>query len=554
MNAGRWSCLLIGLLWGAGAHAQEDAPGDAPLSPPAAPVPVPDPAPARPPGWWMPPPQEQLDRDAELIPVGRGCVFVPAMSDPSAEPPFLVMRDGERVESRTTGHKAIVPPGKYRVLVGSGVETQMMEHEVEVFEGHCALVRPDWAGLVVHVVDERGAQIRGTYEIFALPSGEDFGLGLGADESRGESLRTWLLRPGRYMITAAGETPRARTDFLTVNIDAGELVQFTLVQEAATGRFLGGGVVDRWEGKTEYRNWRFGLVVGGDLLWNRNDQVVGVAFGNSVTFNAFIDASVRYLHPRHLIYARLQMDEGQSSRIGINLSDMKLTKTIDEIRLDSLYTFRLLTWLGPYLRFGLDSNLFPGKMLFAEGSAPSVLVIGHSGEVVRRLQNPSELRLADPFDPLLLKEGTGVAFDLVPSLPFDIHVRLGFGARQYLVRSLLVERPRQAADPVADCQDPQNRCFDEKRGSDLLGLEATLIGSARLFRFLMLDTELDTLIPFYSSSESTEPLINWRNTVSLRLVSFASLAYVVKMDFNRQLSQYLQVEQRLLLRFTFDIL
>jgi hypothetical protein len=37
-------------------------------------------------------------------------------------------------------------------------------------------------------------------------------------------------------------------------------------------------------------------------------------------------------------------------------------------------------------------------------------------------------------------------------------------------------------------------------------------------------------------------------------VSFASLAYVVRLDYDKQLSERLQAEQRILLRFTFDIL
>ena len=72
--------------------------------------------------------------------------------------------------------------------------------------------------------------------------------------------------------------------------------------------------------------------------------------------------------------------------------------------------------------------------------------------------------------------------------------------------------------------------------------------------WVLIDTELDSLVPFFSTEGGTEPVFNWKNTISLRLVSFASVAYVVKLDYNRQLSEYLQFEQRVLLRFTFDIL
>ena len=35
-----------------------------------------------------------------------------------------------------------------------------------------------------------------------------------------------------------------------------------------------------------------------------------------------------------------------------------------DMDLDAIYTFRLLTWLGPYIRMGLNTNLFPGQRRF----------------------------------------------------------------------------------------------------------------------------------------------------------------------------------------------
>jgi len=543
-TAGKTAIVLVVLL--AAAPAPADLDGVTGAEPPATP-----------PGWLLPPPAVQLEMDAELIPVGKGAVFVPAMSEAAAEPPYLVLDlQGEVVTRSPTGSKTILAPGRYQVKVGSGVEEQMMTHQVTVHEGHSTLVEPDWAGMIVRVVDEHGTQIRGTYEIFALPSGEDFGLGLGADETRGETLRTWLLPPGRYMLVRSGETPRARTDFLTVRLEPGELTHFTLVQDEE-GNFEGGGVVDRWEGRTEIENWRLGLIVGGDALWNRNDHVPGRSSGNSVSFNAFVDFSIRYLDPDHLAYFRLQVDEGGQAfqEIGEGFGGLDLSKTIDEVDLDAIYTYRLLSWLGPYVRFGLNTNLFPGFRRFNDPYPTVVLLDSEQREIERRDgengRGVRELRLAESFDPLELKEGLGVSFDLSPSLILDLHLRLGVGARHNFIRSLLIEEREEQ-----NTEDPTRKVlyFVEAEPSHLLGAEATLIGSARLTRWVLIDTELDTLVPFYASAGNRDPVVNWKNTISLRLVSFASVAYVVKLDYNKQLSDYLQFEQRVLLRFTFDIL
>jgi hypothetical protein len=509
--------------------------------------------PNRPPGWLLPAPSVQLDMDPELIPVNRGAIFVPAMSESSAEPPYVVTDEaGDAIQRTSMGKKTILPPGRYQVMVGSGVEDQMLPHRVEVREGHASLVEPDWTGLIVRVVDERGQQFRGSYELFSLPAGESFGLGLGADETRGESLRAWLLPPGKYMIVRAGETVQARSNFLTVRLVPGELVHFTLVQDAE-GRFYGGGVLDRYEASTEIKNWLFGLAVGGDLLWNRNDNVPGRAFGNTIAFNAFLTGSVRYMTPSHIFFTRLTLDAGASASEGL-----ELRKTLDELDLAAIYTHRLLSWLGlPYLRLGLNSNLFPGKRFFdASGEpAPVVLVFDRHHREVERLLNVRSLKLADSFDPLVLKEGVGLSFDVSPSLLFDLHLRLGLGSRQTLVRALRTERSQFPADqPEASEACREARCFVEASSTILVGGEATLIGSARLFNWFMIDTEFDTLIPFHSTEGSTLPVFNWRTTFSLRLVSFASLAYVVRLDFDKALGEHLQFEQRILLRFTFDIL
>jgi hypothetical protein len=503
------------------------------------------PAPPAPPGWLLPAPTLQLEMDKQLIPMGKGAIFVPAMSNVAAEPPYVVMAEGKVIERTPCGRKTIIPAGRYTVLVGSGVESQMTVHEVEVFDDHAAMVEPDWAGLVVHVVDQFGIQFRGTYEIFRLPTGEDFGLGLGADEARDEKLRTWLLPAGRYMVVRSGETVRARRDFITVQLMPGELTDLTLVQIREDGSFLGGGVVDRWEGKTEVKNWRLGLIVGGDLLWNRNDNVAGRVFGNSVALNAFLNCQVRYLNPRHSIYARLQIDEGLSAQPGSS----SLQKTIDEVLLDSIYTYRLLPWLGPYVRFGLGTNILPERVIFAK-PYPDVLIYDQRGTLLEWLR-VEKLRLADSFDPLELKEGVGVSFDVDLSQIIDLHLRLGLGALEYLYRSLLTQ-PRDAAYDLVACST--RRCYAKASSNNLLGAEATFIGSARLSRWLMIDTELDTLIPFRSSGSESDPVIDWRTTISLRLVSFASLAYVIRAELKKQESENLQVEQRVQLRFTFDIL
>ena len=71
-----------------------------------------------PPGWYLPPPKVQLEMDPDLVPVNRGAVFVPAMSESSAEPPYLVLQKDREIARTPCGKKTLLPPGSYTVRLG----------------------------------------------------------------------------------------------------------------------------------------------------------------------------------------------------------------------------------------------------------------------------------------------------------------------------------------------------------------------------------------------------------------------------------------------------
>ena len=48
--------------------------------------------------------------------------------------------------------------------------------------------------------------------------------------------------------------------------------------------------------------------------------------------------------------------------------------------------------------------------------------------------------------------------------------------------------------------------------------------------------------------------MKWQMTVGFRLVSFASLNYIVDLAYDKELDEELQIRQRLLLRFSYEIL
>ncbi|MCD6308865.1 MAG: hypothetical protein J7M24_07705, partial [Candidatus Latescibacteria bacterium] len=110
--------------------------------------------------WESPSIADQLEMDRTIVPVGKGAVFCPAMTDPENEPVYGVLAKGRIVKDARMGARIVLAPGVYTVVYGSGTVDQMMKKKVRVEEGATTVIKPDWSGLVVEVINESRANIR----------------------------------------------------------------------------------------------------------------------------------------------------------------------------------------------------------------------------------------------------------------------------------------------------------------------------------------------------------------------------------------------------------
>jgi len=482
--------------------------------------------------WLTAPSRVQAEQDGKLIPVGKGAIFVPAMSGPTREPPYVVERDGKVVETAPMGSHVILDPGVYRVLLGSGALADRFSRRVLVKERRATIVPATWSGLVVNVVDERAVPFRGSYELIALPSRTNYGLGLGADIELGEEVRTWLLPPGRYMLIKTGESYQARTNFYSFRLLPGELLRLTLVQDQASGDFLGAGETSVSETETEVRDWLLHLVLGGDAEFNRRSDLVGFPSGYGWTLGGYLDFLAQWKPLEHLVYTRFKLEEKQ-----VKFPDQPWQKDLDELRVDGLYVYRILPWLGPYVRAGFQTTIFPSYLHFASART---LVDAADGRVLG--EGKRHFEVAPSFAPIEVKGGAGLGFLLSTSYVLDAQIRVGFGARTLFNRGLYLAR-----DDVATPDLELLRRGDAYQ----YGAEATIVGSLRLTRWILATTEFEFLEPF---NDPERPVFDWETTIGLRLVSFASLNYIFKLLSDRERSDHLQTEHRILLRFTWRIL
>ena len=382
--------------------------------------------------WTAPPPRDQADKDTARPPAATGAIFVPTMTDARFEPKYVVRKDGAVVAEVSMGRKIWVRPGTYSVLVGSGDIGEKLEFEAVVVENRTTFVGAEWSGLRVTVVNERGTPFRGSYELVRMPEREFVGLGLGAALAQGETLATWLVTPGKYMLLAAGESYRARKNFATVRLPAGELVRYTLVLDETTGDVLGAGEVDEDTESSVVGPWRVSLLLGGGLSWNRASAVVGKPECMSLDVSGFVESVGGFDDQTNLFYARLYIEEEGR----LSLPEGFYLNVVDTFDVDLLYMYRVVPWFGPYLRVSFDTSLVPS---FQDFETPTdVLKLSTDGTVVDRLEDVTEVQLTEPFAPIDLRYGAGLRFEVSPTYWFDLKARVGFGARHLFARSLYV--------------------------------------------------------------------------------------------------------------------
>lgn len=454
----------------------------------------------------------QIQHDDTPVPVGMGAIFAPKFSDGEREPRVIVFQRDNEVADGQHGKRIIVPPGDYEVHVGSGAIDQQLVVPVRVAAGKTTVVPPTWAGLDVSVVDETFIPFRGTYELVSMANRDVMGLGFGADETLGEVTRIWVLPPGLYKLIRAGGTYRDRSNFATVRLEANKLTRFNLVLDPNDLSFKGAGENDPVVGeviasKDEEAEdlWQLRAVLGGNLNFNRTDEV-GAPEGWKLSFAVFFDGQARYARGPHVWLTRLELEEGQT-RV---LSQDYFQSDDDRVYLNSVYTYQLLPWFGPYARIGAETKLLPRYQILS--TPKDVTVVDANGVPVHVLSQVTRVQLGALFAPTQLKQGFGGNFRVLRKSFLELDLRIGLGARETIASDLQI---------YTDLPDGTGRLTPVQDASQF-GFESTVVILGRLSSFITFSSELEGLAPVWSGDGA---VFTWRNQATIRLVSFLSLNY-----------------------------
>ncbi|MFA5624454.1 MAG: hypothetical protein WC966_05300 [Bradymonadales bacterium] len=488
--------------------------------------------------WMQPSPSIQQSRDAKLRRLAMGGIFVPAMTLSIAEPKYRVLDgEGEQVEEAFMGTTVYVPSGSYVVEVGTGATEDRLVFDVQVEDGDVTFVPVEWSGLVVKVVNERGGTFRGNYELVRLPERAYVGLGTGALISEGEHINTWLLWPGKYMLISAGEGYQARKNFITVELKSGALSLVTLVMDEESGDIRGGGEIDVESEKEKTRWWNISLLVGGSTRFNSSRDVVGKASGELLDISAFVESTGTILRNKHYVYGRFNAEIGGTFR----LNKRPFTTNIDELTLELLYAYRIVTWFGPYARFSFESNMAPAVQELDYNM--TVERYKHDGTLIDSKEQQLDIKLSPTFSPIKLSTGAGARFDYGLGFWLQFSARLGIGYRKVFARDLFVVLGSDATS--------QTIRLGQVLDTQQFGIEAALNLDITPLHWLSFKIQANLLEPF---TDWKAPYTDLRFSTAIRISSIASLSYMLRVVYEKQILNRAQIDQYVQLRFSYKIL
>ena len=225
----------------------------------------------------------------------------------------------------------------------------------------------------------------------------------------------------------------------TVEIDAEDVLQNDDIEKAVK------------TSDSRAAGWYPKLHVGGSAMMNYNKNYDGndngIAFTFGLVLNAGIDRIWDFGNSGKLIWENKLDIEEQLSKAP-TLDHWTIPK--DNLDFQSMLKYGIpsVDWLGPYLRFSLNTHLFNATKTFSEDMYIRYFDNGadsdHKGAEIKDgdvnaptaiefLKAQDERKIANPGNPLVLTEALGLFMDPYKSTPLNVSFKVGIAGQHNVV-------------------------------------------------------------------------------------------------------------------------
>jgi hypothetical protein len=385
----------------------------------------------RPNTWLAPAVEEQLSRDRILIPMGKGAVFIPSFTEPRREPEVTLFNArGRQVQNGQTGERIVLDSGTYTLRFGSGTSGQQFSSTVDISEGHTIIKDPDWSGLIVETLLPNGIFIEGQYEVIRMSNWVNFGKGRGLKEERLQDLKTWIVPAGIYRISKPGEGFNSLRNYITVQLNPGELHKLELIFDKDGGDIISGGTKTLTPRAKIGSNWTYGVRAGGNVNLSRLNEESGsrkeaTQVTSDIRLQLLFD-NVRYLGSSELLLQdNFNKMKGQPFSAPSDIANFRTN-----------WVRRMNSWLGAYVRGSIESHVFPRSA----GHDTVYIIQSHTAPgnpdstYLDTTLTPGSIDLdVNPFlDPMNFGEGFGLNIEFLSRYYLEASTQIGLAGRQYL--------------------------------------------------------------------------------------------------------------------------
>jgi hypothetical protein len=309
-------------------------------------------------------------------------------------------------------------------------------------------------------------------------------------------------------------------------------------------------VIDKADDKkVKKQGWSGDLRIGGSISFASSNNVIGQVDGTTAVFGVQLNAQLNYRSGAHDWRTRLGIQEALTRTPAVDA----WVKSMDVLDFETLYFYRIKeSWIGPFVRFRMRTALFEGEDQRSQETLYRIARL--SGATWER--RGTSLQLSDPFGPMSLEEAVGAFLSPLDSKKISIEGWVAFAGRQVVLAdnqyALADDDATEDAIEVKELED-----FAQAGPSIGISLKGSLFEDmvGYFARGEVMIPVIKTSLPAGDDRNALDLTnVSVEAGLALKVTSWASVNYSLRVLRDPQLLDAWQVQNALLLTFSYALI
>ncbi len=195
----------------------------------------------------------------------------------------------------------------------------------------------------------------------------------------------------------------------------------------------------------EQQGWKVTANIAANLSYSRVQNVVGAVDGDTWQIGGQLNAAANFVSGKSLWENTLSLNFAQTRNPTLPV----FVKSTDELKLDTLYLYRVDPWWGPFAQGTFTTSVARGFDVRAEDvQIQRTFIDDPTNPVILDKAAFERFRLTDPFEPIKLSEVVGVFANAYESEKLNARFKLGAGGEQIIAGTGFVLNDDDTTDVI----------------------------------------------------------------------------------------------------------